>query len=698
MTRRSSDLLALCILLAGLGVIAWIGAGYLGNNLLGTTVVLLIVLCYGAGALELHRYRQGTRMLAHALDDADAGAANLPAWLAALPAALRDPVRLRIEGAQAALPAPVLAPSLAALLVLLGMLGTLLGMMATLRGTGLALESAVDLDAIRGSLSNPVRGLALAFGTSIAGVGASAALGLLSTLVRRERLQVAQRLDAAIAGPLRGHSQLRQREQALELLERQTALMPALVERLHAMADAIEARSSAADARLQARQDDFHANVERAYAQLATSVGQSLAASVADSSRAVTGALQPVIEDTLAGMARETGALRETVSQAVQRQLEGLASGFETASARAADSWSAALAEQQRANARLADELDAMLARASQAHERSAAGLIDAVSARLDATGNSVAQAWGEALARQERANEALAARNEVALTAAAAGLEQHGAALVADLRASHETLQRALASRDEARLSAWTGALEAMAGELAQQWERAGEQVADRQQAICATLERTAGEMAAQAQAHAGATIAEVSRLMQTASEAPRAAAEVIAELRQSLSDSMVRDTAMLEERTRLLATLETLLDAVNHASGEQRAAVDALVTSSADLLERTGARLAERIEAEAGRLDSAAAQLTGSAVEVASLGDAFGTAVDAFGLANEALLERLQQVASALDGSLARSDEQLAYYVAQAREVVELSVLSQQQIIAELQRVAGAGQAAAA
>jgi len=52
---------------------------------------------------------------------------------------------------------------------------------------------------------------------------------------------------------------------------------------------------------------------------------------------------------------------------------------------------------------------------------------------------------------------------------------------------------------------------------------------------------------------------------------------------------------------------------------------------------------------------------------------------------------MERLQQIAGALDASLARSDEQLAYYVAQAKEVVELSVLSQQQIIADMQQLAG-------
>ena len=698
MTARAYRLLFPCIFLAGLAVAGWIGAGYLGSSLLGAGVVVLILACYLAGVLELHRYRQGTASLAAALGDADTAGADLAAWLARLHPALRNPVRLRIEGGQAALPAPVLAPSLAALLVLLGMLGTLLGMMATLRGTGLALDSAVDLDAIRGSLANPVRGLALAFGTSIAGVGTSAALAMLVTLVRRERLLAVPGLDAAIAGPLRPHSQAHQREQAFVLLQRQAELMPALVDRLQAMTLALESRASAADAQLQARQDAFHANVERSYAQLASSVGQSLAASVAESSRAVTGALQPVIETTLAGMARETGALRETVSGAVQSQLQALATGFEAASARAAQSWSTALAEQQRANAGLAGELRETFERAAQAHERQASGLLDGVSTRLDAGGSRLATTLAEALVRQDAANEALAARNEAALAAAATGFERHAAQLVGALRQSHEDLQAALASGDEARLAAWSGAFETMAGELARRWEQTGDLVARRQQEVCATLERTAGEMAAQAQVHAGATITEVSRLMQTAAEAPRAAAEVVAELRQSLSESMVRDTAMLEERTRLLATLQTLLDAVNHASGEQRAAVDALVASSADLLERTGAQLAGRIEAEAARLDVAAGQLTASAVDVAGLGDAFGAAVESFGQANEALLERLQQVAGALDGSLARSDEQLAYYVAQAREVVDLSVLSQQQIIAELQRVADGRQAAQA
>src|SRR5690606_35502775 len=83
MTRRPLDFLAPFVFLAGLLVVGWIGAGYLGSNLLGIAVVGLIVACYAAGALELHRYRQGSASLARALDDADADAAagDLAGWL-----------------------------------------------------------------------------------------------------------------------------------------------------------------------------------------------------------------------------------------------------------------------------------------------------------------------------------------------------------------------------------------------------------------------------------------------------------------------------------------------------------------------------------------------------------------------------------------------------------------------------------------
>jgi hypothetical protein len=679
------------VFFAGLAVPCWIAAGYVGSNALALAVTLLVGACYVAGALELRRYSEATSTLTRAVTSLSAPPASLGTWLDTLHPSLRHAVRLRVEGERVALPGPALTPYLVGLLVLLGMLGTLLGMVATLKGTGTALESATDLQAIRDSLAAPVKGLGFAFGTSIAGVATSAMLGLLSALYRRERIEAAQLLDAKAATTLRIYSQTHQREESFKLLQRQAEVMPALVDRLQAMMATIEQQSMASNERQIASQDAFHGKTEAAYTRLASSVERSLKASVAESTRAAGAVLQPVVEATMAGLARETASLHDTVTHAVERQLDGMSSGLETTTAAVSDIWSRALAEHQRSSEALSQHLHASLDRFAETFEQRSAALLEGVATRLESTAGSVSEAWNQALSRQESVGETLAGQNQQALALAAATFEQHSVSLLRDVGQSHADLQAKLASRDEQRLAAWSETLGSIAATLSREWEQAGTRTASRQQDICDALERTARDMSAQTQAHASETIAEISRLVQAASEAPKAAAEVVAELRQKLSDSMVRDTAMLEERSRLLATLETLLDAVNHASTEQRSAVDALVSTSADLLDRVGTRFTEHVEAETGKLSTVAAQVTGSAVEVASLGEAFGVAVQVFGESNDKLVAHLQRIEAALDKSLSRSDEQLAYYVAQAREVVDLSLMSQKQIVEDLQQLAG-------
>ncbi|MFP3568405.1 DUF802 domain-containing protein [Paraburkholderia sp. SIMBA_030] len=687
----SRNLLNLVVFVVGLAAVCWIGVGYVGSNPLALAVTLLVGACYLAGALELRRYSQATSALARIVTGLTEPPPSLGAWLDPLHPSLRNAVRLRIEGERVALAGPALTPYLVGLLVLLGMLGTLLGMVATLRGTGMALESATDLQAIRDSLAAPIKGLGFAFGTSIAGVATSAMLGLLSALCRRERIQAAQMLDVKIATTLRIYSQTHQREESFKLLQRQADMMPTLVDRLQTMMAAIEQQSQALNERQIASQDAFHGRTEAAYTRLAASVERSLNESVAETARVAGAALQPVVEATMAGLARETASLHDTVTHAVQRHLDGLSSGFEATTTTVADIWNQALAGHQRSSEALVQDLRTSLDRFTETFEQRSAGLLDSVSVRLEATAGNVSEAWNQALTRQERVGEKLASHNQQALAAAAATFEQHSASLLRTVGQSHEDLQAELASRDQQRLAAWTGTLGAMAATLSREWEQAGTRTASRQQEICDTLAQTARDISAQMQAHASDTIAEISRLVQAASEAPKAAAEVVAELRQKLSDSMVRDTAMLEERSRLLATLETLLDAVNHASTEQRSAVDALVATSADLLDRVGTRFTDKVELETAKLGAVAAQVTGSAVEVASLGEAFGVAVQLFGESNDKLVAHLQRIEAALDKSLARSDEQLAYYVAQAREVIDLSMMSQKQIVEDLQQLAG-------
>ncbi|MCR6475893.1 DUF802 domain-containing protein [Variovorax sp. ZS18.2.2] len=685
-----TQLLHRIVFVVGLAAVCWVGIGYIGSNPLALAITVLIGAFYVVGALELHRFGQATTTLTHAVTDMTAPPASLGEWLDKLHPSLRNAVRLRIEGERVGLPGPSLTPYLAGLLVLLGMLGTFLGMVVTLNGTGTALESASDLQAMRASLAAPVKGLGVAFGTSLAGVATSATLGLLSALSRRDRMQAGQLLDARIATTLRVFSQAHQREESFKLLQRQGEAMPVLVDRLQLMMATMERQSQALNERLISSQDSFHGKAEAVYAGLASSVGQSLKEGLADSARIAGATIQPVVEATMAGIARETAALHATVEQGVQRQLDGLSTRFETNTTTVADIWKTALAGQQRTSEAQAKDLRTALDQFTQTFEQRSASLVDGVSARLETTVERVSDNWRSALAQHERASETLSGDTHRALTAAAATFEQHSASLLNTVGQAHTDLQAEMASRDQQRLAAWTQSLEAMAVSLQQEWQQAGARSETQQQEICKTLAQTASDISAQSEAHAKSTIAEIGQLMQAASEAPRAAAEVIAELRQKLSDSMARDNAMLDERSRILGTLETLLDAVNHASTEQRSAIDALVATSADLLDRVGSRFTDKVDTETGKMADVAAQITGSAVEVASLGEAFGFAVKLFAESNDKMSAHLQRIEAALGKSIARSDEQLAYYVAQAREVIDLSIMSQKQIVEDLQQLA--------
>lgn len=422
-----------------------------------------------------------------------------------------------------ALPGPALTPYLVGLLVLLGMLGTLFGMVVTFKGTGAALESAADLQAIRASLAAPIQGLGFSFGTSIAGVSTSAMLGLLSALCRRERLQAAQALDAQIATTLRLHSHAHQREETLALLRRQAEAMPLLVDRLQAMMTTLEQQSQASAERQIASQQAFLGQTEAAYARLASSVGQSLQDSAAESARTAGAALQPVVEATLAGLAREAASVQETVKHAVRQQLDSLSTGFDTTAANVADIWSRALAAHRQSNEALAEQWRTSLDQLTAAFDQRSASLLEGISARLETTAGSVSQAWTEALSRQDQTHETLTGQHRRALEAATATFEQHAATLQRTLHQSHEDLRAGLASQDQQRLAAWTDTLGSIAATLRQEWEQAGAHTASHQQAICETLARTAHDISARTQAHASDTIAEISRLVQAASEAPQ-------------------------------------------------------------------------------------------------------------------------------------------------------------------------------
>ncbi|HQZ05605.1 MAG TPA: DUF802 domain-containing protein [Burkholderiaceae bacterium] len=682
--------LGLAAFVVGLGVVAWVAYGYLGTHALALTVTLLIGAFYLMGAAELLRFRQATASLQVALAALPAQLPRLGDWLATLHPSLQNAVRLRIEGERVGLPGPSITPYLVGLLVLLGMLGTFLGMVVTLNGAVMALESTTDLPTIRAALAAPVKGLGLAFGTSVAGVAASAMLGLVSVLCRRERLQVAQGLDSRIATSLRHFSRAHQREQTLESLQQQARVMPEVLEKMQAMLAQMERQHEGLGERLLAGQERFYQQAQGAYGELASSVGQSLKDSLGEAARVAGATIEPAVQATMAGIGRETSVFQDKLAVAVTRQLDALASRFDTTVTTVADGWTSALERHQGSSEALTADLQRSLANFSETFEQRAASLLASVDERQLAVHKEMQ------LAMSAQARQASDLHVQIADTAGrqlGGVAERLGSTAMAMAQSWRETvaaMQTEMAAADQGRLAAWTGSLETMAQSLQEQWQRASAQSLAQQQQICQTLERTAHTVQTQAEQHARDTIGEMSRLITTASEAPRAAAEVVGALRQQLSDSMVRDKDMLQERSRIMATLGSLLETVNQAATEQRSAIDALVSSSTAMLQQAGSQFGQKIASESGRVASVAAEVAASAVEMASMGEAFGVAVQMFSESNQALTTHLQRIEVALGKSTTRSDEQLAYYVAQAREIVDLSISSQKQIVDDLQRLA--------
>ena len=391
-----------------------------------------------------------------------------------------------------------------------------------------------------------------------------------------------------------------------------------------------------------------------------------------------------------AALAETTAASQQQLAATLATQFDGVTTRLDQAVSQVADTFG----ERTQALLTSIDASHATFAQTTQAQQAAISeqvtGQLDGIAQRFDGAVQTVSETWTSALAKHEQASDRLTQALEQTQTSLADTFAQRTAALLADMRATQADWQRDWATGEQTRQTSFTDAMAAMAGKLETQWQQHGDATLAQQEKITQTLGATAHDLVATHQRQAETTIAEVTRLMQTAAEAPKAAAEVIGQLRHELSASMARDNTLLEERSRIMETLGALLDAINHASTEQRSAIDALVASSADLLERAGSQFATKVESEAGKLVQIGTSITGGALEVASLGEAFGAAVKLFAESNDKMMAALQRIEGGLTKSLTRSDEQLAYYVAQAREIIDLSIMSQKKMVDDLQRAA--------
>jgi hypothetical protein len=755
--------------LLGLAAVVAMGANFLHVNSLALAVTGVIGVVYVIGFVELVQFRRATGTLSRALSGLGAEAArrlsDLEDWLAGLHPSLQQAVRRRVEGERAGLPAPVLTPYLVSLLVMLGLLGTFVGLVETLKGVVVALEGSSELEAIRRALTAPMDGLGMAFGTSVAGVAASAMLGLMSTLSRRDRQIVARLLDHKIATDLKDFSLTHQRQETFKALQVQSQSLPAIAERLQDLAGHMERMTDRLGEQLVGNQTQFHDSVRTLYEDLAASVESSLRDSLTktdqvlrESARLVGEGVQPVVQQAMTAIGAEIGASAQTTHrqlvQSVQERIEALSGRFAETSGAVARAWQDGVAAHERSNQRLVQGMTESFEALREQFGRDAEELLKSL--------ERGANGWNE---RQQEGEEARLIRWTEALQLTQ---QQSTERLEAVSSAVADSLRTTSASQLDAMQSA-TDALSALSAELTAQLLRSAEQAVERQQALTAGLdattrsvvdgtrvesERVLGELArllsaseslvearvdserswlgaheerlarmdttlqsglsalrdeeakrgsaaverlAALETTVAAHLAELgqaleapmTRLIGIASETPKAAAEVIGQLRSEISSNIERDNRMLEERGRLLTELDALSESLARSTAGQLAAIEKLVEAAGERLGEIGEQFSGRVEGEVSRASDAADQFAIGAAEIASLGEAFAAAVNLYSESSGRLLDGLDRIEASLERSTDRSDEQLGYYVAQAREVIDYSVSTQKEVFDELRQL---------
>ena len=649
---------------------------------LAVTVAIGGVFCLGV--VELLKYRYATATLVKSLSNANENVENVEEWLKPLDASLRNAVRLRIQGERAGLPAPVLAPYLAGLLVMLGLLGTFAGMVDTLKGAVLALEGATDLAAIRAGLAAPIQGLGVAFGTSVAGVATSAMMGLMSALSKRDRMLATRNLDTVAATVFKRYSRADSQQRALDTLQTQTGELPAVASRL----DAVAHRLERLEATLVANQERLHASVSEVFQKLAVSMDATHKKSLEENVRLACESIKPVVKGAMASVAEETKAVQNHLAETAREQLRQISGQLAETSEQASQLFQTAMAEQNRTNDRLAEAMRATLDQFKAKFEQLAASLGQS----FEQTADALATQWRKIGTDSERRQEetATSLKNAMAgvvedVRAASGQLTDHVGKLVASsedlVRTRIDTEARWLEGHGQ-RMEDLARTVQTELGALRDDEQQRGRAAVERLENLESVL---AGHLASLGQA----LEAPMARLIERASEAPRAAAEVIEHLRSEESKRVESDTSRLEEQKRVLEQIDELSRSLAKASTDQHAAIEELTASARQVLDGVSTRFDERIGEGADRFSAVAENFAASAVDMASLGDSFGAAVALFGQCNEQMVENLARIEESFEKAAARSDEQLGYYVAQARDVIDHCMLSQKEIVDDLQKL---------
>jgi hypothetical protein len=703
---------AVAALLVGRAALA-----YRGVDPLALGVVLLIGVGLAAGVLEgVLRAGRAERLLreARALPD--------PATAEAIERAsppLRNFLHARIAGAPALVTTAPFTPYLLGMLVMIGLLGTFLGLFETLRGAREALSASGDVAALRAGLAAPMTGLSRAFGTSAAGVSASAMLGLGAVFVRRAEGRLAAVLGHYATTTLAPLTVAGRQLAALTALAKHGEALPAaavalteatvLIERLTASLSAAQERSHAA---LAHAQREAGAEAASAIRSTAGEIRADLDRGIARAAEAVQAVAEPLLAQTVAKLGEVTrNAVVDLTSRLDQdsearrerdvEHLDGLGALAREATADLASGAAAAFAAassdlSSREEAR-STALHAKLADVARATDQLAAAQKAQGAARMLADDARV-----ERLAAAEDARAVkLSASEDARVEALGAALSRAvGAIEQAETRADTREAARAreAVSRMEALAAVFAAQLETVSGRLADPLGRAAQAAEASVQTAAKLVEGARTQLEAEAQEAAArgqrldALIGSLDVVAgQIAADAAQRGAGLDALARMSAERSAAIESHAEARTVRLSELMEKTLLALTDRQGAYESRLLAergeVATALTNRLAQHAHGLDESLRATVATVREASDLVRSGGAEMVAVAEMFTGAVDRYREASDRWLDNL----GAIEDAIARKDggeaaDLLGAYVAQTREVFDYSLQFQRELFTEL------------
>ena len=652
------------VFICGGGILGYVSRNYWGQDSLALAIIGLIGVGFGLGIWELWKKSQELSSFSDELDAFEQLAPSQfdPAGsppLSGLSGPLRGIVLGRLFGKSSPVSPSFGTNYLLGLLVMLGLLGTFFGLVETLQGARAVLAGSNEIETMREGLVAPIVGLSRAFGTSVGGVASSALLGLLATVVRRQRLEVHRQIQQLIVGSLAPWSMQGRQVAAMESFSEQLVGIPVMVNSLHEMKASMESLTET----IVDKQEALGEKMASVLVEVSNKVSETMADGAKLWVDETSTQLRPILEQAVDSAGRVANTHFENWTLALDKHA--------LANRDAQEQWSGhfnGLLESlvDTLNRQECQRLDTLNEQLSTLIEQFKVGLLGLGEENRERLGR-----FETTVGRFEVSMEQLLSQ----ISVEHAGLGNRLVDVSREFQEHQNTLVGKLNEYFKNTCSEFVGIL----GDA----EKTHFANAESAVAAVAKLDVVVREQLKLLGDGLGDSLSEV---IESASLAPQLAADVLNQVQSRLEAQMKRENELIADRAELFGGLADVATRLSEAATGHEVAIKLMTEVGNTQLEKVGEVSQLRLEAALKEISEASQLIGVGGHELAAMTEMFTVAVDEYRSSNDKLVGGLDRIEDALGRAGERSDQQLNLYVSQAREIIDQSMLSQKEVFDEL------------